>query len=227
MYGVKASESGASGGMSLGSRLSNRAAMGYAAGKTAMTGPTPEMLRKFYRMMTILTGDLNSGLTGPFFNKSQDDIGILNDFLTGNDLGSTSQPRGIFIGGDGFVQDEDLLNGQNASHNLFVSTKLGVVLRNASYQAVSNNTADCADLITTNVITTNGDVYGVGNSCTYSNDLFNRNPSIAESQEAMYYENVGANGPYVAAVFKPTDPSASVGCLHGRLGHRAHVEPLL
>ncbi len=207
MYGVKASESGASGGISLGSRLANRASMGFTAGKSAMTGPTPEMLRKFYRMLTILTGDLNSGLTGPFFNKSQDDIGILNDFLTGNDLGSTAQPRGIFIGGDGFVQDEDLLNGQNASHNLFVSTKLGVLLRNPSYQAVSNNTADCADLISTNVITTNGDVYGVGNSCTFSNDLFNRNPAVAESQEAMYYENVGVNGPYVAAVHKPTDPT--------------------
>jgi len=207
MYGVKASESGASGGISLGSRLANRASMGYATGKTAMTGPTPEMLRKFYRMLTILTGDLNSGVTGPFFNKSQDDIGILNDFLTGNDPGSTAQPRGIFIGGDGFVQNEDLLNGQNVSHGQFLSTKLGLTLRNGSYQAVANNAADCADLVTTNVITPNGDVYGVGNTCAWSNDLLQRNPAIAEAQEAVYYENVGANGPYVASVHKPAVPA--------------------
>lgn len=209
MYGVKASESGASGGVSLGARLSNRASMGFAAGKTAVTAPTPEMLRKFYRMLTVLTGDLNSGVTGPYFNKSQDDIGILNDFLTGNDPGSTAQPRGIFIGGDGFVQNEDLLNGQNASHGLFLSTKLGLTLRNGSYQAVSNNTNDCADLITTNVITTNGDVYGVGNSCAFSNDLLQRNPSVGEAVEAVYYENVGANGPYVASVYKPANAGAS------------------
>lgn len=207
MYGVKASESGASGGVSLGSRLANRASMGFAAGKTALTGPTPEMLRKFYRLLTVLTGDLNSGVTGPFFNKSQDDIGILNDFLTGNDVGSTAQPRGLFIGGDGFVQNEDLLNGQNASHGLFLSTKLGLTLRNGSYQAVSNNTNDCADVITTSVITTNGDVYGVGNSCAFSNDLLQRNPAITEAVEATYYENVGANGPYVASVHKPAVPA--------------------
>jgi hypothetical protein len=207
MYGVKASESGASGGVSLGNRLANRASMGFAAGKAAMTGPTPEMLRKFYRMLTILTGDLNSGVTGPFFNKSQDDIGILNDFLTGNDPGSTAQPRGIFIGGDGFVQNEDLLNGQNASHGLFLSTKLGLTLRNGSYQAVSNNTNDCADLITTAVITANGDGYGVGNSCAFSNDLIQRNAGIAEAVEATYYENVGPNGPYVASVHKPAVPA--------------------
>ena len=207
MYGVKASESGASGGVSLGSRLSTRAAMGLATGKTAMTGPTPEMLRRFYRLLTVLSGDLNSGVTGPFFNKSQDDIGILNDFLTGNDPGSTAQPRGIFIGGDGFAQNEDLLNGQNASHGLFLSTKLGLTLRNGSYQAVSNNINDCADLITTSIITASGDIYGVGNSCAYSNDLLQRNPSITEAAEAVYYENVGSNGPYVAAVHKPSDPS--------------------
>jgi len=207
MYGVKASESGATGGVSLGARLANRASMGFLAGKTARTAPTPEMLRRFYRMLTILTGDLKSGVTGPFFNKSIDDIGILSDFLTGNDPGSTAQPRGLLIGGDGFVQNEDILNGQNASHGLFLSTKLGLTLRNGSYQAVSNNTNDCADVITTGVITTNGDVYGVGNSCAFSNDLLQRNPVITEAVEATYYENVGANGPYVAAIHKPAVPA--------------------
>jgi hypothetical protein len=183
--------------------------MGYAAGKYSVTAPTPEMLRRFYRVITLLTGDLNSGITGPFFNKSQDDIGILNDFLTGTSANSTAQPRGLFIGGDGFVQDEMLLDGQNSSHGLFVTTKLGLTLRNGSYQSVSNNTNDCADLITTNLITTNGDVYGVGNSCGWSNDLFLRNPSVSEAQEAVYYENVGSNGPYVASVYKPANAGAS------------------
>jgi hypothetical protein len=202
MYGVRAAESGAAGATSLGSRLANRAGMGFAAGKHARTGPTPEMLRKFYDMLDVQTGDLNSGITGPFLDKSQDDIGMFNEFVTGYEPGSTYRPRVLHFGGDGFVQSEDLLNGQNASHGLFLATKLGLTLRNGSYQAVSNNTNDCADLITTNLITWNGDVYGVGNSCGFSNDLLQRNPGISEAQDATYYENVGPNGPYVASVYK-------------------------
>lgn len=203
MYGVRASESVASGAVSLGSRTANRASMGYAAGRYARTGPTPEMLRRFYRLLTIQTGDLNSSILGPFLDKSQDDVGMLNDFLTGNDPGSTAQPRGLYIGGDGFVQSEDLLNGQNASHGQFLRTKLGLTLRNGSYQAISGNTNDCADLLTTSAFSSNQAIFGVGNACTYSNDLLQRNPAIVEAVEATYYENVGVNGPYVASVYKP------------------------
>jgi len=207
MYGVRAAESGAAGAASLGSRLANRSGMGFAAGRYARTGPTPEMLRKYYRMLTILTGDLNSGLTGPFLDKSQDDIGILNDFLTANGTGSTVQPRGLFVAGDGFVQSEDLLNGQNASHGTFLATKLGLTLRISSYQAISNNTNDCADILTSTAINPDGYIHGVGNSCAYSNDVLQRNPAVTEAQEATHYENVGANGPYVASVFKPATPA--------------------
>jgi len=207
MYGVRAAESGAAGAVSLGSRLANRSGMGFAAGKHARTGPTPEMLRRFYRLLTVFTGDLNSGLTGLFLDKSQDDIGMFNDFLTANSAGSTAQPRGLYVGGDGFVQSEDLLNGQNASHGQFLATKLGLTLRNGSYQAVANNVNECADLVTTNVITPSGGLGGVGNSCAYSNDLLQRNPAIAEAAEAAYYENVGSNGPYVASVHKPAVPA--------------------
>lgn len=205
MYGVKASESLTTSAGALGNRLANRSSMGLLTGKEAKTGPTPEMLRKFYRLVAVLTGDLNSGTLGPFANRSQNDVALLNDYLTGNDVGSTVQPRGLLCSGDGFAQAEVWSGGVDASHTAFLSTKLGITLRNASYQAVSGNTNNCADLITTNFITTNGDVYGVGNSCAYSNDLLQRNPSVPEAVEATYYENVGVNGPYVASVYKPAN----------------------
>jgi hypothetical protein len=177
--------------------------MGLLAGKEARTGPTPEMLRHFYRLVTILSGDLNSGVLGPFANRSQNDVALLSDFLTGNDVGSTPQPRGLFVMGDGFVQSEVWSGGVDPSHLSLLNTKLGITLRNASYQSVSGNTNDCADLMTTNVISINGDVYGVGNSCAYSNDLLQRNPAVPETMDAAYYENAGPNGPYTAAVYKP------------------------
>src|SRR5689334_8341346 len=82
MYGVKASESLTTSAGALGNRLANRASMGFAANKYSVAGPTPEMLRAYYRVLAILTGDLDSGVLGPFINRSQNDIGLLNDYLT-------------------------------------------------------------------------------------------------------------------------------------------------
>ena len=203
MYGVKASESLTTSSGSLGNRLANRAGMGFAANKYAVNGPTPEMLRAYYRVVALLSGDLTSGILGPFTNRSQNDIALLNDYLT--TPGGTSQPRGLLVGGDGFAQAENAAGGIDPSHTTFLLTKLGISLRNASYQSVSGNTNDCADILTTAGITANGDVYGVGNTCTYSNDLLQRNPSVPEAVEATFYENVGVNGPYVASVRKPAN----------------------
>ncbi|MEO5987925.1 MAG: FlgD immunoglobulin-like domain containing protein, partial [Candidatus Eisenbacteria bacterium] len=132
--------------------------------------------------------------------RSQNDIALLNDYLT-NAAGS-AQPRGLFIQGDGFAQSETQTGGVDPAHTDFLAQKLGLSLRNPSYQSVSGNTNDCTDLITTNIITTNADIYGVSNNCSFSNDLLQRNPGLAETAAASFYENAGLNGPYVASVRK-------------------------
>jgi hypothetical protein len=204
MYGVKASESLTSSAGQLGSRLANRASMGFAAGRESKQGPTPEMLRAYYRVVTILTGDLNSGVLGPFVNRSQNDIALLNDYLTA--AAGLPQPRGIFIQGDGFGQSEKGSFGIDPSHGTFLSDKLGLIFRAPSYQALSGNTGDCADLLTTTALTASHDIYGVVNFCTFSNDVFNRNPALSEAQEGAFYENRGLNGPYVSDVVKTAVP---------------------
>jgi hypothetical protein len=201
MYGVKASESLTTSAGALGNRLANRAGMGFAAGREAKSGPTPEMLRTYYRMLAILSGDLNSGVLGPFTNRSQNDIALLNDYLTQS--AGSAQPRGIFIQGDGFGQSEKATGGIDPSHTQFLTDKLGVVFRNPSYQAISGNTNACADLLTTSSLTPAADIYGVANTCSWSNDVYTRNPAIPESVEGAFYENVGPSGPYVADVVKP------------------------
>jgi len=206
MYGVRVTGTIGGWAVDLGARLANRAAMGYAAGKQARTAPTPEMLRRFYRLTAIVTGWLGVGIMGPYQNVSQDDIGMLDDFLTGNDLGSTPQPRGIFVSGEAFVEGEVLTSGQNPAHSAFLASKLGLTFRSGSYMTVSNLQGDCAELLTTAHITPNGDLYGVANGCLYANDVLLNNPTVPEAVPAAYYGNVGVNGPYVAAVYKPATP---------------------
>jgi len=204
MYGVKASESLSTSAGQLGSRLANRAGMGFASGRESKQGPTPEMLRAYYRMLTILTGDLNSGILGPFVNRSQNDIALLNDYLTA--AAGLAQPRGIFIQGDGFGQSEKATGGIDPQHTSFLTDKLGVVFRNQTYQGLSGNINDCADVLTTTALTSTADVYGVTNTCTFSNDVYNRNPALAEAVEGAFYENAGLNGPYVSDVVKTAVP---------------------
>src|SRR5262249_43605078 len=119
MYGVKAAESLTTSAGQLGSRLANRASMGVAAGRETKQGPTPEVLRAYYRVVTILTGDLNSGIFGPFVNRSQNDIALLNDFLTAT--GGTPRPRGIFMQGDGIGQSEKSTAGFDPIHTTFLT----------------------------------------------------------------------------------------------------------
>src|SRR5262249_35849091 len=125
---------------------------------------------------------------------------ILNDFLTA--AGGSAQPRGIFIQGDGFGQSEKATAGIDPQHGTFLTDKLGVVFRNPSYQSISGNINDCADVLTTTALTVSADVYGVTNTCLFSNDVYNRNPALSESVEGAFYENVGLNGPYVSDVVK-------------------------
>ena len=186
----------------LGSRLSNRAGMAIATGKHSTQGPTPEMLRTYYRLLFLMSGDLSGGILGPFVNRSQDDITLITDFLA-NTSGSPT-PRGIFVMGNGFVQAETQAGGIYPPHSTLLSDYLGVSLRSEAYRAVSGHVRAYADLIPANVLTTNGDIYGVESSCSYGNDVYLANGSIPGATAATFYENAGANGPYIASVYAPS-----------------------
>jgi hypothetical protein len=188
MFGVKASESLNTGAGSLGSRTAHResspAARAY--GKDARNAPTIDMLERYYRIMLITTGDLNSQMFGPFNDKSSDDEGIIEDWLIG---ASSDAHRGIWMSGDGFVES---LDGDPWLNNFSVSLALN------SYLLASGNTDPCPDLVTQAPITTNGDLYGVRNSCLFTDDVLN---AEAGGVEATEYYNSDGNGPYIASVF--------------------------
>jgi hypothetical protein len=154
---------------------------------------TLEMLAAYYRILMILTGNLNTyAITGPFSDRSADDTEILRQFLTGATAGNH---RALWCMGDGYVEDLD------ANANTTVEDLLGVSLREPSYIRLSGNSRACIDLIPTSRITTNGDIYGIRNSCLSTLDVLN---AVGDAVPASYYDPVGANpgnAPYVASVF--------------------------
>ena len=193
MYGVKASQALNSMAGTLGARLAYRGLGTYLTGKWAKNAPTPEMLAAYYRTLMILTGDLFAyAIIGPFDDRSADDTEIIRQFVTG---ATSSDHRGLWCGGLAFMEDLD------ANANTTMEGILGSTLRDASYLQFSGNGRYCVDLIPTSVITTNGDIYGMRNSCLYTLDVLG---TTGDAQAASYYDPVGADplkAPYVAGVF--------------------------
>jgi hypothetical protein len=193
MYGVKASQALNSMAGTLGARLSYRGLGTYLTGKWAKNAPTPEMLAAYYRILMILTGDLFAYATiGSFDDRSADDTEIIRQFVTGATSGAH---RGLWCGGVAFMEDLD------ANGNTTLSGILSSTLRDASYLQFSGNERYCVDFIPTSVITSNGDIYGMRNSCLYTLDVLS---PTGDAQPASYYDPVGADplkAPYVASVF--------------------------
>lgn len=201
MYGIKAIESLNSQSGSLGARLAYRGLGTLLTNQWAKNAPTPEMLETYYRVLLILTGGLNTGaLTGPFNDRSQDDTEIIRQFVVSATAGNK---RFLYCQGDAYVED---LSGNG---NTVVEGILSVALREASYLRFSGNSKACVDLIPTSVITTNGDIYGIRNTCTQTEDVL---LPQGDGVPASYYDPVGANplnAPYVAGVFTNSEPAGN------------------
>jgi hypothetical protein len=169
------------------------------AGKGASIGPRREWLRKYYRMVTWMTGDLNSNSIGPVANIGEDDIGLIEDFLS-NPTG-TAQPRQMLVQGDGFAEQCDANGGV---HLDFLNNYLFCGLRAASYTDLTPSLVTCPDLISDPALVYHpADIYGVVNGCVTLNDVLE--PGATEASVASSYEAVGANAPYRSGVeHKPT-----------------------
>jgi len=201
MYQVKAAESSNTGCNGIGARLANRADMGLAAGKFGRQAPTPEMLRTYYKLIYLMSGDLNASVLGPVTDRGSDDVGILVDFLTyGADC---IHPRGLWVMGDGFVESETASGG---AHLTFLTSQLACSLRDPSYYALSGSSVLFPDLITTSALWCGkyqNLIFTAQNSCIWTNDVLNVNVAVPGATVADYYQNLGPNGPYIASVYAP------------------------
>lgn len=187
MYGVKASESLTAKTHGIGVDFSNHSPQGLINGQWSFCGPSIDMLEAFYSVIMILTGDLNSGNIGPFSNYGSDDEFMLESFMQGGASGDANH-RGVWAMGDGFVEWDF---GTNLMDNYFE-----VTLRNPSYLLESNVDDDCIDLVTQTPITSNGDIYGIRNSCLWTLDVLEMGPGAVPS---TYYAPAGTGTPPLIA----------------------------
>jgi hypothetical protein len=208
MYGVRASESTTTSSGALGARLSTLAT-NLAVGKDAKQAPTPLMLRTFYRTLMVASGDLSSGILGPYANRPSDDVAILQDFM--QTAAGTPLPRGVYAMGGGFVESANTL-GQTT----LLSTYLAVSLRDPAYAGLSGNISSSADLFPGPLVSPTGDVLGMDNNCALSVDVLNVNAAVTGATAATFYQNVGSVGPYVASVYAPpSGPHPAVTLVDG------------
>jgi hypothetical protein len=192
MYGVKASESGSVGGAHIGNRYALQPT-GTATGKGAAIGPRKEWLRHYYAGIVWLTGEGNVANIGPVADIGADDIGLVEDFLTGTT--GTPQPRSLIVQGSGFA--EQCVNNGGA-HLSFLQDYLFASLRQASYTNLTPGLGACPDLVANAGYIPGGSVYGVSNGCKASNDVLL--PSTAEGAAVADYEAVGVSAPYHSGI---------------------------
>jgi hypothetical protein len=205
MYGVKASESSTT-GVSLASRTTTNPG-GYQTGKKNLNGPSAKMLRTYYRVLLILTGDLNAGPFGPYPDRGDNDVGLLQDFATTVD--GTTRPRGIWVQGRGFV--EGLTTFDPTPQGIFVKSVFGAGLASGNYRSYAGNSNDIPDLlvfapvhapIAPNVAPTGP--YGVLSSCVINNDVLTLSGTFGAAMAAKY-EDTGTNpNPKIASIYAPS-----------------------
>jgi hypothetical protein len=201
MYNVKASESLTTGAGSIGNRFAFRnPANPQIDIQHAVLGPTPEMMATFYKVVFLMSGDLNSGILGPFLNKSQDDTRLLQEWLAAGN--PSAADRGFHAMGNGFVES-NYNEGPGADQDVFNVDYLGLTLRNNSYALASGNLERAPDLLASPDLNSGhtvapgvGDYYGVQGLCLWTNDVLERTAGlIGETDDLVKYEDAGP-GPF-------------------------------
>jgi hypothetical protein len=167
------------------------------------------MLNTYYDIILTFTGDLNSSIYGPFSNKSQNDILVMQNFLlSGTGVSPATCDRGFWAGGDGFA--EALAFSGSAAVSGFLTNYLGATLLDENYLRASGNTEFSADVLPTSELDPGlRNIYSVRNTCTITLDVVENNPGLATTAVGAYYEAVGGDPPisWPAAVVKKYDPT--------------------
>jgi len=145
-------------------------------------------------MVVVLSGHRSIQVLGPMADRGQNDVSILQEFMTLP--GGSAQPRGMVVMGSGFGESE------TADHSSFLSTFMKATVRHPDYASFTGNSSPTIDLIVQPPVAAGGapKTYGVLSS---SLDVFTVVVAAPAGQVGAYYENVGAGGPFVGSVYGP------------------------
>ncbi len=245
MWDGRAGESSTSGCAWLSNRTGFQPGAGELMfGKASRTGPTADMLRGFYRSLVMLAADLSSTYFGTLPNRTDDDLGLMNDFA--NISGGTAQPRGVYLIGQGFVEAMSVaVRNPPVGGLAWLNTYFGVNLKNgayrtfsgnpkavAQYRAFTNSAMDSAITLGGRTIGT-GLTYGVSDGCGVENDVLEVYTPVTTAKAQMFYENVGnANDPHIGAIYARNTGATRlhISYLDGtrifRIGSQATVLPV-
>jgi hypothetical protein len=202
MYQMKASESFTTGAGAIGSRSAPRPqAPGFLFGSTLdgkfnYTAPTPEMLDAYYRIMVVLTGDLNFGQWGPYpgDDREDDDLGTFINWLQ---AATDGNERGMLTIGDGFVENAV---GSYPAHVAYVASQLATEFVHQNYYRFALDTRDFVPVHASSPLTPSG--FSANNNCLLTNDIVDRNVAVPGSVlDIAYVED--ALTFHGAGVFKP------------------------
>ncbi len=173
---------------------------GAGTGKWTYNPPTLEMLKTYYRMLVVLTGDVEYYVWGPNPDDSADDVGIMESWLAS---GNPATPdRGILVIGQSFME---AAADQGGVEQAFVQDYLGTTFQNADYRLSTPDDRKYVDAEPGNSIDLgNGDIYGVDNGCRLTNDVVDVHPGLpGAAVNLAYVQPGGAQSPF--GVYKAHD----------------------
>jgi hypothetical protein len=193
-----AAEDGANG---LGARRASRTGMGLAAGKWGQQAPTSEMLRTYYRMIILLSGNRSSAILGPGPDCGSDDVATLEDFL--EYAADVEQPRGLWVMGNGFAESEWESGEQ---HWPLLTDYMGAYLWHHSYCEAAADPSPLVDLTMAPTFLPSLDPLslrnGTGQSCTSpGNDVLDLTGVPGTMAASWYGPHAGS---YIAGVYGPS-----------------------
>jgi hypothetical protein len=216
MYQVKAVESITTAAGSLGSRYANRtggAGQQIVIAKSSRQGPTVEMLNAYYTMMLYLSGDLSSGVLGPYTNHSQNDAGVIIRWLDAAD--TTVQNRAFWAIGDGFAQSALYGSYAGPTQTSLLYDYCDVGLGHWSYTLLTGNTEELLRLelhpAWQGKALQPSQVFGIRNLCLWSNDVlfpYGYHPALTSVAATYSRRSAPGTAAATASVFKDWSPSS-------------------
>jgi hypothetical protein len=161
-------------------------------------GPTGAILRGYYRTLILLSGDRSSMILGPLLDRSQNDVGMLQDFL--NTQSGSPLPRALIVEGSGFAESEAAYGRSS-----LLAGSLGASLVSGDYSLYAANPATGIELFSFPPVSPSGKTYGLVNAAPVSNEVLSLNLALPGVVMASKYPDTGINpNPKVASIYAPS-----------------------
>ncbi len=202
LYEIKGSEASEAGHP--GVRFATNLA-GYAL-KGDTSGPSAAMLANLYDLVLHSSGDLSAGTLHDSFDPDEaaKDIDLYEGFLTGATGGDR---RGLWLSGDGIMEDSWLNSDNGAFLYPFLSEVLGADYGSRNYKDYAQTARRTVGFLPAASWNNAGSpIYGFNHSCFLLADVLTIVPNLGAAPAATY-EAIGP-GPagFVSSVYRPIDP---------------------